>query len=337
MVLRGYFEKSLNHKILFFVVSGLLYFAHMFTFYMACVSTVIFFLAHKDIKKIFKILFFLIPFVLLFFFWQFGTGGSVVFEKKLISQMLINPRKIKALQVAFDPYLNLPVYRSILIVIGAAFLCMFFKIFYDPSIKSKSLFYSFSAILIHIFLPTTFLFFGPDQRAIFLAFLFGAVLLPVRKEFKKIFVIIFAAISIFSVTQNIQFFRESKDYLGRMVPLIKKMPAHKRVLPIIFTPYTWIPFLHRIYEYYHIENGGVNPRHFFTKSNLIMYKDKQFNPPINPKGPDDYPEGFFDDYDIILIIGDKISDSVMSYIFFIRKKGFITYCINSRTLNALSK
>ena len=337
MVLKGYFEKSLKHQILFIAIVGLLYFAHMFTFYIACVSTGIFFLLHKDIKNLLKILLFLIPFVILFFIWQFGSGGSIVFDKKLISQMFINSRKMKAFSVVFYPYLNLSFSGIILIVIGTVFVSIFLRLFYDVSIKIKCLFFSFLGILGHIFLPTTFLFFGPDQRAIFVAFLFGAVLLPVKKGIRIFFVIMFASLSIFSVTQNIKYFRESKEQLERMVPLIENMPAGKRILPVIFNPYTWVPFLHRIYEYYHLEKGGINSRHFFTKSNLVMYKDKKYKPPINPTGPGDYPEGFFDDYDIILIIGDKVTDSVMSYISFIRKKGFKTYCVNSRTLNALSK
>lgn len=313
MVLNEYFEKSLKHKILFFVVAALLYFAHMFTFYMACVSVLIFYFSRRDGRKFLKVLFFLLPFIILFFVWQLGSGGSIVFEKKLLSQMMLTKRKLNLITVAFDPYLSPPFCKGILCFLGLAFIWMFLKILFDKSLRIKSFFYAFLGILVHIFLPTTFLFFGPDQRAVFLAFLFGSVLLPVKKNSRNFFVTGFVLLSVFAVTQNVKYFKESKVYLDKMVPLIQKMPPKKRVLPVIFAPYTWIPFFHRIYEYYHIENGGINPYHFFTKSNLVMYKNKNFKPPINPGSPGVYPDDFFDDYDIVVIIGDKITDTVMSY------------------------
>ncbi|RJP61038.1 MAG: hypothetical protein C4541_02910 [Candidatus Auribacter fodinae] len=335
IVVRNELIQSVRWQWLIFVFAVLLYFAHMFTFYIALVSMPFYCFVRYGLRRCLIVFcHFILP-VVLFFVWQSHEGGTVGLKEGGFKQMLITRQKLEVLISSFSPYLNCNSSRimygaggALLVLVAAGMR------FRDKTVSAGSI--TFLVIFLHLFFPTTFMFYGPDQRAVFLAVLFGGILIPSAGWIRMTFVTALIAGSAVSFSINRGYFRDTNAEMRPIVAALSKIPPARSVLPVVFPPYVWNFFSHRIFEYYHILSGGMNPYHFFTSSNIVKYKTEQESLSLFNTDPSYYPPELLKRYDVVTVIGDTRDTAVRNFIGYLRERGFGRVEVRSATVNAFS-
>lgn len=183
-----------------------------------------------------------------------------------------------------------------------------------------------------------FLFYGPDQRSVFLGMLFGVCLYPTKRFLRYMIAVCLMVATLFVQQKNLAYFKLSNKLIGPMVKLIEQIPAQKKVLPVVFEPFSGNYCSHRIFEYYHIKQGGQNPYQFCSSTNFVRYRTVP--PDIDifaPVDPETYPVSLLKKFDVILVIGYRALPEVTRFLSYGQNAGFTRFCVSSDTVNALTK
>jgi len=324
-------------KILVFILIQLLYLSHMFTFYIAFISISSYLIFNKKIREIFYNILFFLPGIVLFGWWQLSERGTLVVKKNVAEMILFSFNKIKTLLISLAPYTFYDGYTAV----GLIFFCVIVLVIYGVKVsaneKLRKMFYVFIVILLNIFLPTTLFFYGPDQRSFFIANLFAVILFPLKNKIRYSVCFILLIVNIYSAVANYDYFKWSNIELKGIVKDFKKIPRGLKILPVVCEPYIWSCASHRVFEYYHLLKGGINPYHFFTGNNIVCYK----NPPpvldIYAKTTDQYTQSLLDCFDAVMVIGNRFDPQAAELIYFFKSRGFSNTIIKSSSVFVLKK
>lgn len=331
------FNRSFAREIIIFIVVQFLYLSHMFTFYIGFISISAFFLFERKMKEmILKILYFM-PGVIMFFLWQVSESGTLTVKKNIFLMILLSRNKIKTLLASLSPYL----YYSGYTFAGLIFLAVVILAIYGVKTRSGAKFtklgYVFYLIIAHIFLPTTLFFYGPDQRAFFIAVLFAVSLFPLKYKIRYCVVLILIILNLYSAIANYDYFKISNAQIKQIVKEFRKIPKGLNILPVVFEPYLWSCAGHRVFEYYHLSKGGVNPYHFFTGNNIVRYKTDPVRLDIYKNNTDRFTPELINRFDAVLIIGSRFNPQVAGCVYFFSKTRFNNVIVRSSDVYVLGK
>lgn len=167
-------------------------------------------------------------------------------------------------------------------------------------------------IFIAAVLPDWFIIWGPGQRILLLTLLLLPALFPSGQRWKIITCSLFVVFALLlRVSENDYLVEHSKttahfaEPFRNIPPGLK--PKRNQAMPVVFFPYNGLPATHRVFEYYNLINGGVNPHHIVFPDYTVRYRNKL--PATGMYEQTRVTDEMLRDYDVVLLIGRDCPDA----------------------------
>lgn len=303
-----------------FFLATLLCFCHMFTFALAL--GIIFVIRLIDSRSLKQVLKDLIPFlagIIIFIIWLL-TQEPVPFELAWFPDLAT---KITHLKVGILPGLSLVNLVFLPLLMGiSCFSLLVTTLVSNRKMIQKGIFLVIPFLMIlSLVIPRVFFFLAPGQRVIFFALLLATAVFPNRVALKYIFVFLMIAVTIYCQTGNWKYLHWGDKTISNYVTAFDHIPPRQKVLPLILSPYNTYPPVARVFEYYHLKKGGINPEQFASAPFTLLYR----KPPPPPDPPRPRPElrtEIIDYYDQIMIVGDDSDPRKQALVTYVTQAGF---------------
>lgn len=303
-----------------FFLATLLCFCHIFTFALALgIIFVIRLIDSRSLKQVLKDLIPFLPGIIIFIIWLL-TQEWGPFELDWSPDLAT---KITHLKVGILPGLSLVNLAFLPLLMGIlCFSLLITTLVSNRRMIQKGIFLVIPFLMVlSLVIPRVFdIFLTSGLRVIFFAFLLATAVFPNRATLKYIFVLLMIAVTIYCQIGNWKYLYWGDKTISNYVASFDRIPPRQKVLPLILPPYDTQPSVGRVFEYYHLKKGGINPEQFVSAQFTLLYRKP---PPLPDPPPPSFPElrtEIIDYYDQIMIVGDD-SDP--------RKQALVTYVIQA--------
>lgn len=167
-------------------------------------------------------------------------------------------------------------------------------------------------ILLAAILPDWFIIWGPGQRILFLTLLLLPALFPSGRLWKLVTCSLFVLFAVLLRVQENDYLVDHSQTTAHFAEPFRQVPSQlkpkrNQAMPVVFFPYNGLPATHRVYEYYNLINGGVNPHHIVFPDYTVRYRNKL--PATGMYEQTRVTDEMLRTYDVVLVIGRDQPDA----------------------------
>jgi hypothetical protein len=293
-----------------------IYYCHMLAFAFAAGAVLVYTLAERrDLKALFKESLIAVPGVLLFFLWIASMITTRTVSESQLQIVSLYPalgEKIKDLVESISPVFLPDDYRS-----WYQFLFSFFSLsmvvlglFGEGRENAQKV---WSRVIIVFFIVAALMsrwlvIYLPGPRIALLTLFVAPVLFPKRRTVRYGFLCFLILFTVFLRRWEMQYLDEQSRVISSVIEPFKDLPASIRekgdtVLPCVLRPYTFYKTYHRIFDYYVMIQGGINPYHLIGPDYAVRYRTRLPAPPQYEPFPENLPKEMLNAYAVVLVIG----------------------------------
>jgi len=297
-------------------ILGLLYYSHMISFAVALfVVASLSFFECRDLRKMFYRIRIFVPFILIFLIWTgytFFVNSRLDPQKELILPFSSLLDRWESLREGISPML-LPenrraLYQTIFFIFSLLGVTLGVLLNTDRKMIRLWRWPLVILLIISVVLPFWFVIFYPGPRILLLTLFMSLAVFPSAKVFKYPLILVLAFFLIILRGWESRYLTESSIAIKRINAVfassstIPSYPAEK-VLPLVFPPYSYLKGFHRVFEYYNLINGGINPYHVMSPRFCVAYKNLMPAPPQYEPFIENMTPEMLNTYDTVLVIG----------------------------------
>ncbi|MDD5005489.1 MAG: hypothetical protein PHS93_03175 [Candidatus Omnitrophica bacterium] len=290
-----------------------LYYCHMLSFVCALVTIIaVSLVERKKLRTILRTILVSLPGLFLFFAWvirimlQGATKESGLLYITPYSSWL---HKARSLTYGIFPF-SFATLSVSNILISLFLILVFYMIIVGIVYRWRQgkriwLWAIITLTFFAIVLPRDFIILMPGQRIIYLVLLIAPVIFLNKGILRFCFLSFLIVFTAMARIDETEYLITGDKIISYIVAPFKEVPQvainhQEKVLPLVLYPYKVHPFGHRVFEYYNLFNGGVNPYHAMSHLFTVRYR---INLPASHIYESKINSEIFKAYDIIIVIG----------------------------------